>query len=131
LQTRRAELIEQRLLEAERVQARRKLVETEKELSSVIYEQTGGNQDFALATGAKIDHFVDVNKMVSDPMASKFTRCSGFRNRAARKIPPFGIAQQMLKITGQPELDSTFRAVGVCFEILRKALHQIRLHVSS
>jgi DNA-damage-inducible protein D len=48
LQTRRAELIEQRLLEAERVQARRKLVETEKELSSVIYEQTGGNQDFAL-----------------------------------------------------------------------------------
>jgi len=48
LQTRRAELIEQRLLEAERVQARRKLGETEKELSSVIYEQTGGNQDFAL-----------------------------------------------------------------------------------
>lgn len=48
LQTRRAELIEQRLLEAERVQARKKLSITEKELSSVIYEQTGGNQDFAL-----------------------------------------------------------------------------------
>lgn len=48
LQTRRAELIEQRLLEAERVQARRKLGETEKELSGLIYEQTGGNQDFAL-----------------------------------------------------------------------------------
>lgn len=48
LQTRKAELIEQRLLETERVQARRKLSETEKELSSVIYEQTGGNQDFAL-----------------------------------------------------------------------------------
>lgn len=47
LQTRRAELIEQRLLEAERVSARKKLCETEKELSSVIYEQTGGNQDFA------------------------------------------------------------------------------------
>jgi len=47
LQTRRAELIEQRLLEAERVSARKKLSETEKELSSVIYEQTGGNQDFA------------------------------------------------------------------------------------
>ena len=55
LQTRRAELIEQRLLEAERVQARRKLVETEKELSSVIYEQTGGNQDFALIR-SKGDH---------------------------------------------------------------------------
>lgn len=47
-QTRRAELIEQRLLEAERLSARRKLTETEKELSGVIYEQTGGNQDFAL-----------------------------------------------------------------------------------
>jgi DNA-damage-inducible protein D len=48
IQTRRAELIEQRLLEAERLSARRKLTETEKELSQVIYEQTGGNQDFAL-----------------------------------------------------------------------------------
>ena len=48
IQTRRAELIEQRLLDAERVQARKKLTATEKELSSVIFEQTGGNQDFAL-----------------------------------------------------------------------------------
>ena len=48
IQTRRAELIEQRLLEAERVIARRKLSATEKELSAVIYEQTGGNEDFAL-----------------------------------------------------------------------------------
>jgi DNA-damage-inducible protein D len=47
IQTRKAELIEQRLLEVERITARRKLSETEKELSSVIYEQTGGNQDFA------------------------------------------------------------------------------------
>ena len=48
VQTRRAELIEQRLLDAERVAARRKLSETEKELSAVIFEQTGGNNDFAL-----------------------------------------------------------------------------------
>lgn len=48
IQTRRAELIEQRLLDAERVSARKKLTETEKELSQVIYEHTGGNQDFAL-----------------------------------------------------------------------------------
>jgi DNA-damage-inducible protein D len=48
IQTRRAELIEQRLLEAERVSARRKLSATEKELSQVIYEQTGGNEDFAI-----------------------------------------------------------------------------------
>lgn len=48
LQTRRAELIEQRMLTVERVQARRKLGETEKELSRLIYEQTGGQQDFAV-----------------------------------------------------------------------------------
>jgi DNA-damage-inducible protein D len=48
IQTRRAELIEQRLLEAERVSARKKLTDTEKELSKVIFEQTGGNQNFAL-----------------------------------------------------------------------------------
>ena len=47
VQTRRAELIEQRLLEAERVSARHKLTKTEKELSGVIYDQTGGNQSFA------------------------------------------------------------------------------------
>lgn len=55
VQTRRAELIEQRLLEAERVNARRKLTDTEKELSAVIFEQTGGNQDFALIR-SKGDH---------------------------------------------------------------------------
>ena len=48
MQTRKAELIEQRLLEAERVQARQKLTTTEKELSTVIFEQTGSNQNFAL-----------------------------------------------------------------------------------
>ena len=48
MQTRKAELIEQRLLEVERVSARKKLSATEKELSGVIYEQTGGNRNFAL-----------------------------------------------------------------------------------
>ena len=55
LQTRKAELIEQRLLEAERVAARRKLATTEKELSDLIYEQTGGNQNFAIIR-SKGDH---------------------------------------------------------------------------
>jgi DNA-damage-inducible protein D len=55
VQTRRAELIEQRLLEAERVSARKKLSDTEKDLSLIIYEQTGGNDDFALIR-SKGDH---------------------------------------------------------------------------
>lgn len=48
MQTRKAELIEQRMLESERISARQKLTQTEKELSVVIYEQTGGNQNFGL-----------------------------------------------------------------------------------
>ena len=48
IQTRRAELIEQRMLETERVSARKKLTQTEKELSQVIYEQTGGNKNFGI-----------------------------------------------------------------------------------
>lgn len=47
-QTRKAEVIEQRLLERERIAARDKLTETEKELSSVIYQQTGDNRNFGL-----------------------------------------------------------------------------------
>ena len=48
VQTRRAELIQQRLEEAERVTARRKLSATEKDLSQIIFEQTGGNDNFAI-----------------------------------------------------------------------------------
>jgi DNA-damage-inducible protein D len=46
IQTRRAELIEQRILEQERLYARKKLTQTEKELSEVIYEQTGPDSNF-------------------------------------------------------------------------------------
>lgn len=47
IQTRKAELIQKRIEEIERVKARKKLTETEKELSSVIFQQTGGNNNFA------------------------------------------------------------------------------------
>lgn len=56
VQTRKAELIAQRLLDAERVSARKKLSATEHELSEVIFEQVGGsNQDFAVIR-SKGDH---------------------------------------------------------------------------
>lgn len=48
VQTRRAEMVEKRLLEAERVKARLKLQETEKHLSGVMYERGVSNQDFAI-----------------------------------------------------------------------------------
>lgn len=55
IQTRRAELIERRLLETERVSARKKLSVTGKELSQIIFEQTGDSQGFALIR-SKGDH---------------------------------------------------------------------------
>lgn len=48
VQTRKAELIEQRLLEYERVKAREKLGQTEKQLSGVIYERGVDSKGFAL-----------------------------------------------------------------------------------
>lgn len=48
VQTRRAELIEQRLLENERVKAREKLSQTEKQLSGVLYERGVDSQGFAI-----------------------------------------------------------------------------------
>jgi len=48
VQTRRAELVEKRLLEFERVKAREKLSQTEKQLSGVLYERGVDSQGFAV-----------------------------------------------------------------------------------
>jgi DNA-damage-inducible protein D len=47
IQTRRQELIEKRLAEIERLQARRKLTNSEKELSKIIYERIQDERSFA------------------------------------------------------------------------------------
>lgn len=48
VQTRRAELIEQRILEVERVKARTKLQETERKLSGILYERGVDEKTFAV-----------------------------------------------------------------------------------
>lgn len=48
VQTRKAELVEQRLLENERIKAREKLSQTEKQLSGVLYERGVDSQGFAI-----------------------------------------------------------------------------------
>ena len=47
-QTRKFEIIQQKMPEAERVSARRKPADTEKELSGVIYEQTRNDRNFGI-----------------------------------------------------------------------------------
>ena len=48
VQTRRAEIIEQRLLEYERIKAREKLSQTEKQLSAILYERGIDDKGFAV-----------------------------------------------------------------------------------
>lgn len=48
VQTRRAEIVEQRLLEYERIKARVKLSQTEKQLSGILYERGVDSQGFAI-----------------------------------------------------------------------------------
>jgi DNA-damage-inducible protein D len=48
VQTRRAEIIEQRLLQYERVKAREKLSQTEKQLSGILFERGVDSQGFAI-----------------------------------------------------------------------------------
>ncbi len=46
VQTRRQEIIERRLAEAERVSARKKLTQSEKQLSGIIFDRIGDNESF-------------------------------------------------------------------------------------
>ncbi len=48
IQTRKIEIIEKRIKDWERLQARQKLTHSEKELSELIYEQTGSDRNFGL-----------------------------------------------------------------------------------
>ena len=109
VQTRKAELIEQKILELERVQARNKLAETEKELSHVIFEQTGGNQNFALirskgdhalfnkTTQQMKDKWGVKNKPLADFMPTILLKAKDF----ATEITIFNAKQKQLKTEGQ------------------------------
>ena len=78
VQTRRAELIEQRLLDYERVQARAKLAETEKVLSGVLYERGVDSKGFAVirSKGDKALFHIDTNPpRLSFPEPRRHYRC--------------------------------------------------------
>lgn len=75
IQTRRAELIEQRLLDYERLKARNKLAETEKLLSDVLYERGVDGQGFAIirSNGDKALFHIDT-KMLKHKFGSPENR---------------------------------------------------------
>ena len=65
VQTRRAELVQQRLLESERIQARARLAETENTLSGILYERGVDSKGFAIirAKGDKALFGLDTTMM--------------------------------------------------------------------
>lgn len=109
VQTRKAELIEQKLLEIERVQSRNKLAETEKELSHIIFEQTGGNQNFAIirskgdralfnkTTQQMKDKWGIKNKPLADFMPTILLKAKDF----ATEITIFNAKQKQMKTENQ------------------------------
>ena len=109
VQTRKAELIEQKILELERVQARNKLAETEKELSHVIFEQTGGNDNFAIirskgdhalfnkSTQQMKDTWGVKNKPLADFMPTILLKAKDF----ATEITIFNAKQKQMKTENQ------------------------------
>ena len=54
VQTHRAEMVKQRILEFERVKAREKISQTEKQLSRILYERAVDSQGFAINKPTKI-----------------------------------------------------------------------------
>ena len=58
VQTRKAELIEQRLMEIERVKARTKLLKTEKHLSGILYECEIDSKGFTMIRSKGRTHFI-------------------------------------------------------------------------
>ena len=109
IQTRKAELIEQKILEIERVQARNKLAETEKELSHLIFQQTGGNENFALirskgdqalfnrTTQQMKDKWGIKNKPLADFMPTILLKAKDF----ATEITIFNAKQKQMKTESQ------------------------------
>ena len=68
VQTRRMELVEQRLLDVERVKARAKLQETEKKLSGVLYERGVNDQNFAVIRSKGDQALLPISSL---PLASR------------------------------------------------------------
>ncbi len=109
IQTRKAELIEQKILEYERVQARQKLKGTEKELSQVIYEQTGNNKNFGLirskgdtalfnkTTQQMKDKWNVGNKPLADFMPTIILKAKDF----ATEITIFNAKEKLMKAEGE------------------------------
>ncbi len=132
-------MIEQRIMEAERVSARKKLSATEKELSQVIYEQTGSDESFAVIR-SKGDHAlfgkstqamkaywkVPENRPLADFAPTIILKAKDF----AAEITIFNVKEHIMKtesaisqehVTNNEVVRNTLLERGICPEKLSAA----------
>jgi len=112
VQTRRAELIEQRLLETERVEARAKLRETEKQLSGVLYERGVDEKGFALirSKGDKALFHLDTKQLKRKFGVPENRPIADFLPTVSIKAKDFAAAMtaenvQLKDLTGVPAIE--------------------------
>lgn len=74
------------------------------------------------------DHFVDVNKMIGDVIPCFAAGFPPFIDHQ-REVAPLGIAQQLLKIAGEPEFD-IFGPVRLLYKAFDERLDQFCFHGS-
>ena len=78
-------------------------------------------------TGAQVDHFPDVGKMVGDIAAGDFTGRFGLGNHV-QEIVPLGVTEQMLDIARQPIFYAVLSLLGMGFKGARKSGDLFRFH---
>jgi hypothetical protein len=78
----------------------------------------------------KSSHFVDVNKMVCDPLATHFAGGFRFADHES-KVTPFRVAQQMLDVACQPILNASFCLLRMPLKVVGEGLDYFFLHAAS
>ena len=81
----------------------------------------------ALAARTEIDHFVDLNKMVGERVIRNLAGSFCLADDR-RKVTPFHIAKEMLKVSCEPEFDSVFGLLRMCFEGAGQRMDKLSVH---
>jgi len=129
VQTRKLEIIEKRIRETERVSARRKLAGTEKELSGVIYEQTGSDKNFGLirSKGDKALFGYTTEQMKRQWKVPKSRALADFAPTIVLKAKDFAAEITIVKINGA-HVSAIHQGGALAFRV---AMQRFRARVES
>lgn len=122
LQTRKLELIEQRIKDFERISARHKLVLSEKELSELIFERTGDEKNFALirskGDSALFGGYNTVNRPIADFLPTITIKAKDFAN----EITVFNLKDKNISTEGEISVEHIKNNKGVRKVLLERGI---------